>query len=92
MLHPQDAICQIHWIIEHSPRLKELLHILHIEGASTQQDLKRRFLISHWPVVCWMIEMVVRRIGVKSVSITAAKTSEERAQTATEFNNVNSEC
>ena len=92
-LRPVDAIHQAHYLIHHSPRLKEMLRILDREGAFSPIQPRPRFLIfSHWPIVCWIIEMVLQRLCIKTVSITAAKTPEERALAAAEFNNPNSAC
>lgn len=94
-LRPLDSIYQVHWLINKCPRLQELLRILDQEGAfdSTTLSERPRFLVfSHWPIICWIIEMVLQRIGLKTVSITAAKSPEERALAAAEFNNPNSVC
>ncbi|KAJ5461960.1 uncharacterized protein N7458_003512 [Penicillium daleae] len=52
----------------------------------------RFIIISHWPIVCWMVEMVLRRVGLHSVAITAAKSPVEWAAAATEFNDPSSRC
>lgn len=96
MARPSDAIAQVHYLVAKCPRLKEMLRIMDREGAFKEPDqggTRPRFIIiSHWPIVCWMVEMVLRRVGLHSVAITAAKSPVEWAAAATEFNNPSSRC
>ncbi|KAJ5380671.1 uncharacterized protein N7496_003099 [Penicillium cataractarum] len=94
---PLDAFQQVKYLIAQSPRLVQLLRIMDMEGAfrepSESEAPKPRFLLlSHWPLVCWLVEMVLRRIGIRSVLITTASSPEERAAAVGEFTNPDSDC
>jgi SNF2 family DNA or RNA helicase len=43
-------------------------------------------------MVAWMVEMFVVRLGLRTVSITASKSAEERAATLAEFTSPRSGC
>lgn len=93
---PADAVTQVYYLIAQCPRLRELLRILHKEGAfsvsAKAKDRPRFLIITNWPLTCWLVDMVLRRIGLVSESITAAYSAEERAASVAEFNDPNSEC
>ncbi|OKO90882.1 hypothetical protein PENSUB_13183 [Penicillium subrubescens] len=44
------------------------------------------------PIICWMVEMVLRRLGIRSVSITAAKSQDERNDAVLEFTTPDNLC
>ena len=85
---PSDALLQVSYLITQCRRLREMLRILHREGAFDVKpgNARPRFLIiSYWPIICWMVEMNIRRIGLKSEVITAAQSAEERAAAVPEL-------
>lgn len=95
VLRPYKSIEQAYYLICQCPRLREMLRILDKEGAFDQSrkgPIRPRFLIiSYWPIVCWMVEMVIRRFGLKSEVIIAANSAGNRAAVA-EFNDPQSKC
>jgi hypothetical protein len=65
VLRPPDSIHQVQYLIAHCPRLRQLLQILDAEGGFSDSTPRPRFLIfSHWPIVSWLIEMVLQRLGL----------------------------
>jgi hypothetical protein len=94
---PVDAFQQVLYLVKQSPRLRELLRIMKKEGAfedrkNTNGPRARFLIVSHWPIVNWMVEMVLRRIGIKSCSITATMPAQDRAAAVAVFNDPNSDC
>lgn len=82
---------QAYYLCRRSPRLSMLLRILDLEGAFAAP--RPRFLIVfHWPIVVWMVEMFVCRLGLRTVSVTASKSPEERAAAVAEFTSARSAC
>ena len=82
---------QAYYLCRRSPRLSMLLRILDLEGAFVAP--RPRFLIlCHWPIVVWMAEMFVVRLGLRMVSIMASKSPEERAAAVAEFTSPQSAC
>lgn len=60
--------------------------------SAKPKDRPRFLIITHWPLTCWLVDMVLRRIGLVSESITAAYSAEDRAASVAEFNDPDSAC
>jgi hypothetical protein len=92
----KSAEDQAYYLCKQSPRLSMLLRILDFEGAFVMPEHgkpRRRFLIiCHWPIIVWMVEMLVACLGFRTVTITAAKKLEERAAAIAEFTSLRSTC
>ncbi|KAJ5389662.1 uncharacterized protein N7496_000730 [Penicillium cataractarum] len=87
----KDATEQAYYLCRRCSRLAMLLRIFDLEGAFVHPR-PRFLLVCHWPMVAWMVEMFVVRLGLRTVSVTASKTAEECAAAVTEFTSPRSCC
>lgn len=60
--------------------------------SAKPKDRPRFLIITNWLLTRWMVDMVLRRIGLVSESITAAYSAEERTASVAEFNDPSFEC
>lgn len=76
------------------PRLRYLLRIFDVEGLFAEASTTRpRFIVvCHWPIVAWLVEMFLRALGLRYVTIAAGSSMNDRTEAATNFNDPRSDC